>query len=185
VDLSTFDIMYRENILGNLKTIEKFKIRYMSKEEKYKTLETIKDTRIQTLFVSDFLKDEALVKIDNVPGIISADGEYTKLPLEVRFDFSTLIYFEGIHSDGLNFFDKEGNILKGFNEYDTLGQFCEGFLNVCSRITRKWGFLDKTGKNIIPCVYDDVEYFFKGFAKVKANDKNGYINRYGVEYWED
>ena len=23
----------------------------------------------------------------------------------------------------------------------------------------KWGFIDKTGKQVVPCVYDDVRYF--------------------------
>ena len=185
IELSAFELMYHENILANLKTIEKFRLRYMAKEEKYRTLETINDIRIQTIFASDFIKGKALVKIDNVPGIISANGEYTKLPSKVRFYFSTLIYFEEIASDGLIFFDKEGNNLKGFKEYERLGQFNEGVLDVCSKKTRRWGFVDKNGTNIIPCVYDEVDSFFKGFAKVKFHGKYGFINKAGEEYWED
>lgn len=185
IDSFAFDLMYRENILANLNRIEKFRLRYMSKEDRYKTLETINDMRIQTIFASDFIKGKALVKIDNVPGIISSNGEYTKLPLEVRFDSSTLIYFEGIISDGSNFFDKEGNILRGFEEYDITRQFYEGLLASRSKITRKWGFVNKNGKKIIQCIYDDVCDFFNGFVKVEFHGKDGYINKSGEEYWED
>jgi hypothetical protein len=48
----------------------------------------------------------------------------------------------------------------------------------------KWGFVDKTGKEVIPCIYKDVGDFSEGYAQVQRTwdgqwgfiDKNG---RYG------
>jgi hypothetical protein len=49
----------------------------------------------------------------------------------------------------------------------------------------KYGFIDKNEKEIIPFMYDSVEEFSDGLAKVKLNGKSGYINKDNVQYWED
>lgn len=50
----------------------------------------------------------------------------------------------------------------------------------------KWGFIDKTGKIVIPCKYNTAYPFDKGIAWVRLNDaKRGYISKNGTEYWED
>jgi len=49
----------------------------------------------------------------------------------------------------------------------------------------KHGFIDKEGNEIIPCIYDSVEEFSDGLAKIKLDGKLGYINKEGVQYWED
>jgi hypothetical protein len=43
----------------------------------------------------------------------------------------------------------------------------------------KWGFIDKTGKEVIPPVFDGISYFQEGFAPVKVRDKWGFINKTG------
>jgi len=43
----------------------------------------------------------------------------------------------------------------------------------------KYGFIDKTGKQVIPCVYDYVYSIEREFAKVRLNDKYGFINKAG------
>jgi hypothetical protein len=45
--------------------------------------------------------------------------------------------------------------------YDWLTGFSEGFAAV--KLNNKWGFIDKTGKAVIPCIYDEV----KDFKKIK------------------
>ena len=42
--------------------------------------------------------------------------------------------------------------------------------------------LEKEG---IECKYDEVEEFSNGIAKVKLNGKWGFINKNGIEFWED
>lgn len=44
----------------------------------------------------------------------------------------------------------------------------------------KWGFIDKNGKEVIPCKYDDASGFSEGLAQVKKNGKWEFINKYGL-----
>ena len=55
------------------------------------------------------------------------------------------------------------------------------FVNGFSRIQKdgKWGFIDKTGNQIIPCIYDSVLNFNEGLAAVQLNNKWGAINNIG------
>lgn len=43
----------------------------------------------------------------------------------------------------------------------------------------KYGFLDKTGKIVIPVQYKSVDDFEKGLAEVRLNGKSGAINKKG------
>lgn len=43
----------------------------------------------------------------------------------------------------------------------------------------KWGFIDMTGKEVIPCTYDDVLNFSEGLAVVIKDEKQGYIDKTG------
>lgn len=50
--------------------------------------------------------------------------------------------------------------------------FMEGLLGVVNK-NAKWGYVDETGKQVIPCKYDGISAFSEGFAVVAsiANDK--------------
>lgn len=70
------------------------------------------------------------------------------------------------------------------SKYD-LGRICishsfyEGL--AVAKLNGKYGFIDKTGKLVIPLIYDDVEDFFnEGLAGVKLNGKWGYIDKSGI-----
>jgi len=45
----------------------------------------------------------------------------------------------------------------------------------------KWGFVDTSGREIIPIVYDNVSIFKDGFAKASLNGKYGLLNKKGNE----
>lgn len=46
------------------------------------------------------------------------------------------------------------------------------FLKVCScQKTGKWGFINKEGKTVIPCQYDEVASFREGLVAVVKNGK--------------
>lgn len=62
------------------------------------------------------------------------------------------------------------------HRYDCLYDFHEGLARV--EKDKKFGFIDKLGKEIIPCKYDDADDFFNGLAVVKIGDKNGAINQH-------
>ena len=45
----------------------------------------------------------------------------------------------------------------------------------------KWGFIDKTGKKVIPLQYERAGYLSEGLAPVRFNDKWGFIDKTGKE----
>ena len=55
--------------------------------------------------------------------------------------------------------------------------FAEGLMNVAK--AGKWGFIDKTGKVVIPFQYDHASAFYKNATLVKKNNEWFYINRQG------
>ncbi len=65
-------------------------------------------------------------------------------------------------------------------EYD---DFSSGFSNnerAWVMKNKKYGFIDKTGKLVVPLEYDMVNGFSEGLARVRLNGKNGYVNTEGV-----
>ena len=57
------------------------------------------------------------------------------------------------------------------------------------KLNDKYGFIDKTAKTVIPCLYDFSSwqrYKSPVLVEVKMNKKLlGYINKEGLQYWED
>ena len=47
--------------------------------------------------------------------------------------------------------------------------------------TGKYGFVDKSGNEVIPCKYDYIRYFSEGLARVSINGKEGVIDKSGNE----
>ena len=45
----------------------------------------------------------------------------------------------------------------------------------------KWGYIDKTGREVIPCLYDYTNDFREGLAMVKMSGKYGFIDKTGRE----
>ena len=64
-------------------------------------------------------------------------------------------------------------------KYDWKDKYYEGLAWV--KLNGKWGFIDKTGKEVIPIKYDGAWYFSEGLASVKLNDKWGFIDKAGKE----
>ena len=61
----------------------------------------------------------------------------------------------------------------------TYGFFNKGFASV--RLNGKWGFIDKTGKEVIPLIYEEVSDFLNGLAKVRLNGRSFSIDTTGEE----
>ena len=66
-----------------------------------------------------------------------------------------------------------------FTQYKNIGDFSEGLARV--KLNDKWGFIDKTGKEVVPPKYDETGNFHEGLAKVKLNGKYGFIDTTGKE----
>ena len=64
-------------------------------------------------------------------------------------------------------------------KYDMVYPFSKGLAEV--RLNDKYGFVDKTGKEVVPPKYDYVGEFYKGLAPVKLNDQWGLMDTTGKE----
>ena len=64
-------------------------------------------------------------------------------------------------------------------EYELVDGYVEELARV--RLNYKWGFIDKSGRLVIPCKYDNSASFSKGLACVKLNHKWGFIDKSGTE----
>lgn len=67
------------------------------------------------------------------------------------------------------------DLAKATQRYDRLYGFHEGLARV--EKDKRFGFIDKLGKEIIPCKYDDADDFYNGLAVVKIGEKKGAINQ--------
>lgn len=63
--------------------------------------------------------------------------------------------------------------------YQSVSSFKDGLAMVCDR--GKYGFIDKCGDLIIPCVYDEAKPFYNGVAGVKKDGSWGAIDITGKE----
>ena len=58
---------------------------------------------------------------------------------------------------------------------------CYGFFKGLAQVelNGKWGFIDETGNEVIPCKYDGIWNFYEGLAVVALNCKYGFIDKTG------
>ena len=57
--------------------------------------------------------------------------------------------------------------------------FTDGLAKV--KLNGKYGFIDKTGKEVVPPIYDEIGFFLDDLAKVKLNGKMGFVDQTGKE----
>lgn len=85
------------------------------------------------------------------------------------------------------FIDKSGKTVFTLNGYNNAGNFNEGLARVSKKFAKghRIGYIDQSGKEIIPCVYDFAGDFHDGLARVgkrtNGNNKFGFIDRTGNE----
>ena len=77
------------------------------------------------------------------------------------------------------FYDYDGNVKidltgKGYDPYT--GLFFSGYAWVRNAATNLCGFIDTSGKEVIPCMYEEVGVFADGLVSAKKDGKYGYIN---------
>ena len=66
--------------------------------------------------------------------------------------------------------------MKKVLNYDSANDFCEGMASVCRN--GKWGFINTSGRELVPCEYDCVDDFHEGMARVNIG---GRWRRLGVD----
>ena len=72
-------------------------------------------------------------------------------------------------------------LLNPLKEYDFIGDFVEGLAVV--KLNDRYGFIDKTYKEVIPSKYDSVGYFLEGLVTVLLKGNLGFVDKTGKEYW--
>ena len=134
--------------------------------------------------ISHFDHGVACVKINGKWGIINNKGkEVTPL----KYDF-----MQKTKTDGVLCLKVKNKMILLDEDYKPIecnpaGYFSDhnsyfdesGIAKVC--LNGKWGFIDKTGKEISKIKYDYVFFFSEGMARVLLNNKWGFINESGEE----
>ena len=67
-------------------------------------------------------------------------------------------------------------------KYDEIGDFIDGLAVVV--LDGKWGFIDRTGKEITPLKYDYALDFHEGSAGVEMEGRWGRIDKDGNEHFD-
>ncbi len=68
---------------------------------------------------------------------------------------------------------------KSKKEYDYIDDFEDGLARV--QLNGKWGFIDESGREVVPCKYDEIGTFIDGLAIIGIDSKYGYIDKKGKE----
>ena len=63
--------------------------------------------------------------------------------------------------------------------YNMVCEFKNGFARVI--LDGKEGFINETGREIVPIIYDKVYDFENGYARVRLNYKEGFVDKTGKE----
>lgn len=115
-----------------------------------------------------------------------AEAEQEKARLEqdrLRIESMTLVPY--ISNNKVGFADLETREIIIPCRYDFVNAFSDGLAQVI--INDKYGFIDKSGREVIPCRYDWANDLIPGFknglAQLRLNDKQGYVDRFGNEMW--
>ncbi|MDR0325079.1 MAG: WG repeat-containing protein [Oscillospiraceae bacterium] len=133
--------------------------------------------------------DVILVELDGKRGLIDFTGKEVLSP--VYYTKGEGYVIGGIYATGVFYKAEDFDSDKEYSMpiYDFIDVSIEGMAAVRVGGTAdqwgrvlggKWGFIDKTGKEIIPLIYDEVSYFSDGLARVRIiGEGTGFIDRTG------
>ena len=113
-------------------------------------------------------------------GLICDDGEVQGQSLAIVYDsvkrYNVLEHFNGTLSFGLL------NAIGGFfNENSIAVNGMKPFLK-----SNRFGYKSKDETLFIPAIYEDgFDFYYNDLAYVKINNRWGYIDKLGNQYWED
>ena len=92
---------------------------------------------------------------------------------------ATLTYAQGLLPEEKVKKESPAQPVQQTKKYAWKGEYYEGLAMV--RLDKKYGFIDKTGKEVIPIKYDNAWGFSEGLANVRLNNKWGFIDKTGKE----
>ena len=134
------------------------------------------------LYVDFFSEGLAAVRDEkNDMGYVNRKGEVViPLQFEEAKPFSDGLAVVKKKDGTYAYIDKTGKIVIDASKYSSALPFYEGLAMVRSRDTHKAGFIDKTGKEVIPCQYRWAGYFRNGATYASdAEGKNWLIDQTG------
>ena len=92
---------------------------------------------------------------------------------------ATLTYAQGLLPEEKVKKESPAQPVQQTKKYDWKDEYYEGLAMV--KLDKKYGFIDKTGKEVIPIKYDNAWGFSEGLANVRLNNKWGFIDKTGKE----
>ena len=128
----------------------------------------------------DAAKDYIFVELNGKYGLVDETG---KEIVECKYDSISRRFSEGLADVCLNgkwgFIDKTGKEIIEC-KYDKTTRFNEGLALV--ELNGKCGLINKNGKEVVECKYDNL-WHSKSFYAVKLNDKWGFLDKTGKQWW--
>lgn len=133
-----------------------------------------------------FINSEGNLIIDFIYDRSYDDGE------NIGFDYPSYVFKEGFCKVSLSpltfgIINEVGKVVVPFDRYKILFPFSEGLASVAKfdkinmNLERRpiWGFIDRTGNEVIECQYKFVSAFSEGYAVVKKDKFFGFIDTKG------
>ena len=151
--------------------------------KKWGLIDTTGNEVLPFIYNQSFNEGFSRVKEDGNLSLVDKTGkEVLTLPHD---DYSVRDFNDGVAvlhfkpGDIWYIFDKTGNVKARLKDYRYVSGFSEGFAQVAK--DGKYGFVDKTGKEVVPLIYDSVENFSEGLAQVEKDSKYGFVDQTGKE----
>ena len=136
-------------------------------------------------WVGNFADGLAVVRnADGLHGFIDRQGNEV-IPARFRSASSFSEGLAAVSVDGrLGFIDTQGNVViqPRFDSVYGSPAFVEGRAAVAigeDWQTRRWGFIDRHGNEVVPLVYERVHHFSEGLAAIHVDGLYGYIDIHG------
>ena len=128
-------------------------------------------------YTREELHSMGIIPFDEIPELLASGENIYEIFDKVynRRDKFYLVSLNGRY----NLLNKKSNTLLYRRWYDNIMDFNEGLAKV--RLDNKYGYIDKTGREVVPCKYGFGFDFEDGLAKVELNGKWGLIDETGRE----
>lgn len=113
-------------------------------------------------------------------GVIDKTG---KAVIPIRYDFAAMQNgYARVENNGeYSILDANGNVIIPEGVYDHIGGVVDGLISVQKNgvDSYKHGFIDTTGKVVVPLQYDYAYEFINGYSMVRLDDKWGLVDTKG------
>jgi hypothetical protein len=87
-----------------------------------------------------------------------------------------LVGFDGVK---MAYVDKTMRVVFQMRDGEYGGQFSEGLATIRMGVRGKFGYMDRTGRVVIPPIYDEAREFSEGLALVSQEGRYGFIDKTG------